>query len=183
MAIGWSSRRLQQLQAVPVESAVAKAIAERIGRSATLLMKSAVAVPKVVAHPLGTRFKQRQLIGISGHGKRQTATGRPPPQQHISKGRSALLPGIPEQEQGRHRRLPGLREDRATAHQHHHRARIGGGHLPDQRHLIGGQLQIGAVAGGKVAAGPGSAVAGDPGDRTGHRPPAGQDQPPTKQLQ
>ena len=64
---------------------------------------------------------------------------------------ATLLAWVPEQQQARYQPIPVAAADGTASHQHHHRARVGGSHAPDQCHLGRRQAQIGAISGGEVA--------------------------------
>ena len=130
-------------------------------------------MPEVVDHRGRPGLKRRQVLGAGGHREGHPARGRHPPQQHIGQGLPTLLAGVPEQQDRVHPVPPALTEDRATAHQHHHGAGVGGGHRQDQGLLGPIQGQLGAVAGGEVAARAGRSQAGDRGHHLSHRPPEG----------
>ena len=134
------------------KGAVGEAEAEGEGGGMALAMQPPVAVPEVVDHRLRPRLKRRQVLGAGGHRKGHPARGGHPPQQHIGQGFPTLLAGVPEQQDRVRSVPPALTEDRATAHQYHHGAGVGGGHRQDQGLLGRVQRQLGAIAGGEVTA-------------------------------
>ena len=134
------------------EVAVGEAEAEGEGGGMALALQPPVAVPEVVDHRLRPRLEYRQMLGAGGHRKGHSPRGRNPAKQHIGQGFPTLLAGVPEQQDRVRPVSPALTEDRATAHQHHHGAGVGGGHRQDQGFLGRVQRQLGAVAGGEVTA-------------------------------
>ena len=160
--VGHRERHLQQiglalqfqLQIAVAEAAVREAETEGKGSAMAVALQASVAMP-VVIDDLGRPGLERWQVGLAaGHAEGHAARGRHPTQQHIGQGRSTLLAGIPEQQQGGHHLAPGFAEDGAATHQHHHRAGIGGRHRQNQGLLGGIEAQRRAIAGGEISACP-----------------------------